>query len=372
MKVQDFVTVDWLSFTFKPSEADKATFYEPISAFFHYFPKFEEIFSECVVFGSGRGRYFDNCVAWNDNILISWDNSDTDQEATNCDAWDHGINVCIPSHGLANIWEMFDLSCPSNEVDQYKIVYQFLKDRNCQISRLDIAFDDFTKTFYPSDFLHFWDQDCIQSPCKKFRYCGSGKNGGQTFYLGARSNKMLRIYDKNVESGGKINSIRYEIETHNRYANELSEMVLADNFDFYQYLEKYFMVIKVQNEGRAHVEKKYNSRLKTSEDWENWKNTGLANKKQIIFPKTPNDVNMDKKRRWLYRQVIKSLLQLIKVDGIDSIFDVLETVNLNNRDMQIINDSLRIHNISEDLFMQGVQKYQVLKEVSRQIDNCFK
>ena len=371
MKVQDFVSVDWLSFTFLPSEEDKASFNSPIDSFLKYFPEFSEVLSECVLFGSGRGRYFDNCVAWNDNILISWDNVETDQDATSCDSWQHGINICIPSHGLSNIWQLLGLSCPSDEVDQFKVVYQTLKDRHCKLSRLDFAFDDFTKTFYPSDFLHFWDQDCIQSPCKKFRYCGSGKNGGQTFYLGARANKMLRIYDKNVESGGKIDAVRYEIETHNRYANDLGEMVLANNFDFFQYLEKYFMVIKVQNDGRAHVEKKYNSRLKTSEDWEKFKNTCLAKKNKIVFPKTPNDVNMDKKRRWLYRQVVKSLLQLIRSDGIDSIFSVLETVKLNARDQQIIDDSIRINNITENMYKAGIDKYLILKEISHQIDSCF-
>lgn len=47
-------------------------------------------------------------------------------------------------------------------------------------------------------------------------------------YVGSRPNgKLLRIYDKNKESNGEIDAIRYEIELHNRYARNFMEQYMS-------------------------------------------------------------------------------------------------------------------------------------------------
>lgn len=363
--------IDWLSFTFKATEDDKATFSDLWTAFLHYFPKFEDIMSECTVFRGGRGQYYDNCVAWNDNILICWDNEDTEQSSGlhKMDAWEHGINVCIPSSGLCNVWDMVDLPAPDGDFFyEYKEIYKILLERHCQISRLDLALDDFTKTYYPHDFLNYFVNNLVKSPCSKYTYVKSGKLGGETFYIGGRSNKFLRVYNKEVESAGKIKSIRYEIELHNRYANECSDMILNDNFDFVQYFEKYFMVIK-HNPDNWNIDKTRASQLPTDPAWLAFtENLYLANKK-IVFPKTPNDTNMNKTERHI-RHISKSLAKAIRLNGYQWLFDVIHDVVLSDRDMQIVNDAMRIRGISDDRYRRCMQRNDITCILSGELDKC--
>lgn len=368
--------IDWLSFTFKPTDDDIATHNDILSAFLSYFPIFENVFSECVVFGSGRGRYFDNCVVWNDNILISWDNADTSR-LDNLKSWDHGINVCIPSHGLCNIFYLLGISSPGDGFifNEYREIYFQLKSRHCQISRLDIAYDDFSKTFYPIDFLKAWLNDEIQSPCKKFKWCEAGKGGGQTFYIGGRSNKLLRIYDKSKESHGEIDSIRYEIELHNKYANEVSELILNDNFDFISYFEKYFIILKKQKENCAHVEKRYNSRLDNSIDWENWKKSSFANNKNVVFPKRSRSVSMEQKEHWIKTTVLPSIVQYIKFVGIDVFINMLNDVVLNDYQVYVVNDALRVYKetycLSDSDFNNKQKKKFTRLDILKDISSCI-
>ena len=358
--------IDWLSFTFIPTDDDIAQHNDILGAFFSYFPVFENVFGECAVFGSSKGRYYDNILAWNDNILISWDNTETERELQKdtLKAWQHGVNVCIPSHGLSQIFYLLGLATPVKDIvwNEYKEIYYHLKNRHCQISRLDIAYDDFTKTFTPKDFLVAWYNDEIQSSCNKMDFATSGKGGGETFYLGNRRNKLLRIYDKAKESHGEIDSIRYEIELHNRYANELSEMILNDNFDFISYFEKYFIILKKQNENRAHVKKSLNSRLENSELWEEWKKSSFANSKEITFPKHEKNVSMENKERWIKTTVLPSLVQYIRFVGLDNFLDMLSNIVLNPYQQKIVDDSIRIYDI---VGLQKNPNYKINRRFSR-------
>ena len=367
--------IDWLSFTFIPTEEDIAKYNNILGAFFSYFPVFETVFGECAVFGSGKGRYFDNVLAWNDNILISWDNTETERELQKdtLKAWQHGVNVCIPSHGLSQIFYLLGLKAPAKDIvwNEYKEIYHQLKDRHCQVSRLDIAFDDFTKTFTPKDFVFAWYNDEIQSTCSKITWAESGKGGGETFYLGNRRNKLLRIYDKDKESHGEINSIRYEIELHNRYANEVSEMILNDNFDFISYFEKYFIILKKQDENKKHVEKRFNSRLENSEKWEEWKKSSFANSKEITFPRHEKNVSMESKENWIRTTVLPSLVQYIGFTGLENFLDMLTHVVLNPYQRKIVDDSIRIFELETGRKSRRFTRCDILLDISREISNAF-
>jgi hypothetical protein len=102
-------------------------------------------------------------------------------------------------------------------------------------SRIDIRFDDFTKTFTPQDVRNahsfrnytgftsgvYWD----------WHESGEGlsKKIGQTFYMGRRGDngcgKHLRAYDKSVQSKGRIDSNRFEFEFSQNYSRRLFELL---------------------------------------------------------------------------------------------------------------------------------------------------
>lgn len=108
---------------------------------------------------------------------------------------------------------------------------RYLLSKRYRCTRLDWAIDDFT---------HLLDLDEIAEACERGDYSGAKshryfqrKNRGEyevgrTIYLGsAQSDKQVRIYDKNVESKGKINSIRYEIQWRNELAQAAFEKLFS-------------------------------------------------------------------------------------------------------------------------------------------------
>jgi hypothetical protein len=105
---------------------------------------------------------------------------------------------------------------------------------NAKCTRFDWAIDDFSREL---------DIDTIYAQCidgnrhgfDSFSYYASGsrrqKRLGKTIYLGATDTDMLaRIYDKNVESGGEINSIRWETQTRDAIANSFFAQYFCGRF----------------------------------------------------------------------------------------------------------------------------------------------
>jgi hypothetical protein len=83
-------------------------------------------------------------------------------------------------------------------------------------TRFDWAIDDFDRKLQIS-VLHQSCRDGSMSGARNYTYMSSarvgGKDVGESLYLGsASSDKLVRIYDKNAESKGEINSIRYEVQ----------------------------------------------------------------------------------------------------------------------------------------------------------------
>ncbi|MCC6784260.1 MAG: replication initiation factor domain-containing protein [Planctomycetes bacterium] len=102
--------------------------------------------------------------------------------------------------------------------------------------RVDVAWDDFEKRVGPADLrARVWsDRRHKQAGvrCKAVRSCertNYGESLGGTFQLGSRqSGRVLRWYDKEEESKGKVRSMRCELETKDRFADALlAELITA-------------------------------------------------------------------------------------------------------------------------------------------------
>lgn len=373
------IKIDWLSFVYLPDEDEKATYNDIFSAFKARFPKIESILDETIVIRKGYG-YYTTGVCWNDGICIHWDDIPSDQDfyLTNgkiLEPWTHGVYVSFPAHGLHYLPELLGLDCKfDGDYSDIKPIFQYLKENNCRLSRLDICYDDLSKKYTPSDFLHFWDNNQIQSPCSKFRYAGnSGK--GNTIYFGARSNKLLRIYDKELESKGEIKSIRYEIESHNRFANDLMDMILSDNFNFFDVLQKWFIRIKVKSDAETFNKgKRYLSMLPDLPEWEEFirDSSQKLNLGTTVFPVHSYDVTMNKKDHWLYNGVAPSLLMFTHFHGVDQLFDLLGSTTINQRNKKLLDDSCRIYGITEDQIKKNVHKSDIIKMICFEIEKAFK
>ena len=365
------IKIDWLSFTYQPNDDDKAAHSSIIDCFLAKFPKFRDILDECVVFAHGNGKYYSNCLGWNDGILFCYD----DDSAKNInigtgqfiDEFEHGFNVSIPSHGLHYISDLFGFDIDENNFISFKPVLEYLYSNDCHVTRLDICYDDYNKTFMPADFIKYHYDGQIKSPCHKFTMCTGGKNGGATFYVGARANKMLRIYDKAAESSGAIDAVRYEIECHHRFAKQVCDTVINGTFNFAWFLEHWFIQLKEKATCASLSVKSERSRLATLPEWESWINTGFANNEQPVITTEKKAVSFENTAYWLRRQCSSAIAKFIHVCGFREFLDMVDNAFLSNKDMKVCEDAIRIYNRDPNIIRDNVDFYHTVIDLSEKM-----
>lgn len=113
---------------------------------------------------------------------------------------------------LAEVWTM--------PISKNKI------NRLYNITRLDIAIDDFTNKFSIPALIRKTKKSEYVSKFRTYRYMGSGKSSGEstghTLYFGSTdSDVQLRFYEKNEER--KVNGLDYGIEHWNRTELQLRD-----------------------------------------------------------------------------------------------------------------------------------------------------
>lgn len=295
------LTLDWLSFTYKSPKAPSDTSL-PYNHFFDFcrdFPEFDSYIKEHGVTLARQRGWYDTVLQFTDNIRINYC-SDRDKNNSN-----HlGVNVEIPSHGLLTIMSLFGF-----QDDQVVEFFNLLRGRHCKASRLDLAFDDYTKTFKPIDFCRFWSDGMISTKFRRANLIMSSSLDGGTFYLGDRgSGKMLRIYDKDFESKGLIKSIRYEVELHSGYADEMLNYIADGNdLSFSSYIVNFFRVIT--RDGVRHMSgsslpktlTSVRSMCPTDPRWSEFlrKMQVLRRVEKVKVPHAPRSVSSLSLKRWI-------------------------------------------------------------------------
>jgi len=106
-----------------------------------------------------------------------------------------------------------------------------------KVSRLDVALDGFDRKITPRQFA----EACVDgSLCgekavlrkvvvtrvRRDNWNWSRRKGGCLWVGGANSSRLLRVYDKEVESKGEITSVRFELQNRNRFATGLTQRFL--------------------------------------------------------------------------------------------------------------------------------------------------
>ncbi len=100
----------------------------------------------------------------------------------------------------------------------YKLIYDVVLRFRGQISRIDLCYDDFSRRIRPFEIAALADDGNYTGFRTHLHMCKRSSRGeivSDTLYFGSRTTgtgKMLRIYDKYLESGGKQDSIRYEVQ----------------------------------------------------------------------------------------------------------------------------------------------------------------
>ncbi len=106
-----------------------------------------------------------------------------------------------------------------------------------KVSRIDLALDDFDKAFTARQFAKACvdgfldDENALLRPgvitrVKRDNWDWNRKKGGCFWLGGGKSERLLRVYDKDRESGGKTAATRMELQSRNRFATALADRLL--------------------------------------------------------------------------------------------------------------------------------------------------
>jgi hypothetical protein len=138
-----------------------------------------------------------------------------------------GIQIAYRSLGASGLFSV-RISIPGKPLshagfERVQALGKWFVAHDFGCTRFDWAIDDYERKLSLSDIRNSISEGGV-SGARKYKYVESGDIGkdsdGTTIYLGSpRSDKMIRFYDKNAESGGELNCIRYELQARNSLAN---------------------------------------------------------------------------------------------------------------------------------------------------------
>lgn len=313
-------TIDWLSFTYKPKKKH-AEDLSLLENFFYDFPEFDYWFPDMHRLERGRHGY-SNVYQLYDEFCIMF----------HPDNEDMGIHVEFSSRSLPNLTKIFGL----DDIQIYsdaKQIFQILKDRSCKIARLDIAYDDFTKTFTPLDFNRWKINGQISTNAQCWEYIGNEQHKGGTFYLGKRGrDRMLRIYDKEYESHGQICSVRYEFELRGKWSAWVQDQILNNGvFTVADLLDHFFVIKEAYNTNvKDNTRSVYKCEADIEESWALFLDSirelcAKGIKAEVVVLNIKPEQSFSRMEKWLNTQVFKSLLMFTEVIGLDRLPGLLES-----------------------------------------------
>lgn len=248
------VKLDWLDFTFKISEEEqKAGSIYLWEKFCRAFPEFgltKYDYLPLVVGEDDQKRDFPDSDFYLTGKKLKWYNrvlqcGDDFFIMIHTERPQLGVHCSFPGHALGRLVEIFHLDYDVRDFARSSSLFKLLELRCASIKRIDICFDDFEKRITPHDFIRYWANKQISSAFTKFNFFASKQQKGGTFYIGRRGyGRYMRIYDKNYESKGQIDSIRYEMEFRNDYAQYIAENISNGKFQGFASILTEFITLK--------------------------------------------------------------------------------------------------------------------------------
>lgn len=310
----DFL-IDWLEFTYMVPIQEFCSVWD---CFLEDFPMFEDQIDNFILAERGMHGYT-HCFMFTDEYKVLYNPNEERM----------GVHVIFPGHGMVRMCEMFGLSGVDDFVP-IKSVFKYLNDHHCKVTRMDICYDDYSKRFTPNQFNDWMREKRIRTNARKWSYVSSNQEVGGTFYLGKRgAERFLRIYDKNYESMGAINAVRYEFEFRRDFAVMIFNKVLNDEyFTFGDLLTDFFVVVEpyeVSDSYGANSMRK--SRAAVDSEWQSFL--------ELFVKVVTSDVSfkVDRKQRvlsisrlhrWIVRQILPSLYVYRESIGLDKLHDMID------------------------------------------------
>lgn len=214
LNVQIFKTtvkIDWLQGVLR------LTYHQ----FITFVNEFSHTFADTFVSDDGyffSGRKFDHHRRSGRGAIIAWNILKIDDDSGDRHLLDEKIY---------DVW----FSAPAkflDACDSFFMLKRFLKllgQLGVKMTRIDSACDDYSKSLSPDVLLNAIENK-LNHGFKRWRTVKSD-DGGWTIYFGSvGSDRMIRYYDKTIESGGEIDAYRFEVVFKDGYASSLWDMII--------------------------------------------------------------------------------------------------------------------------------------------------
>lgn len=311
------IKVDWLSFVYMPYgipeyENSDLTAYDFMRL---NVPEVNRIIddNDNTQLSGGNGHYHFSII-WSTGMRIFFDDSRNNM----------GVYFSVNSDSLYDFFQVILDKTEFTVVD----CLMWVKNNHFRISRIDICFDDYSKTYAPGFYADMYSWGLMST---RFRSCGRTKViKAETVYFGQRSNgKYVRIYDKSAESKGEVDSIRYEVELKQNMARAFCDyyIVNSDKFNFGSWWIN--NIFKVLDEGDKDTYGQHKSRAAMQEDWAKFVkdcfNEKIEFHKLKITPGT-KPVSCEKALKFMAVSVAPLINSLSEFYGRENIMFLLESV----------------------------------------------
>lgn len=319
--------LDWITFTFLPpvevipviDRAGEKVQMHLFDYFCSVFDTFQPMVNDALF---ARGKFsYDYALYCSDSIQIFYDSENSNK----------GVCVSVPSSGLNKLYKLL------GSEDIYDLL-NCLNHNYCRISRMDICFDDYEKIIHPWEYAVWFQQDLFDTHYRKISYICSQFHKGDTFYCGSRATgKMLRVYDKEYESNGQIDAIRYEFELRGDYARALQQHYLDNEvIDFSELILSFF---DIKERSGNHM-----NDYKRLDRWSMFLTHVSRNVKGKINPPVKTEpTSIEKARKWV-NSIKKSLAFAANIIGIDDFISMLEHCQMSDLHKKLLYDYFKDRN----------------------------
>lgn len=205
----------------------------------------------------------------------------------------------------------------SLSLDDFYFVCRRLKDDfKFRCSRIDFCLDDYSKKITPQRAYAAYKKGQVSGfERRRFIEGGSapGQSSGSTLELGRRgkngSGKFLRMYEKWLESDGKIDAARIELELSQKRARKA-----FDDFCLYPVEEISDFISKVISGAVDFVQRSSEGRLRNSKRVK-WWSEFADDFGSIAYSIPVNQTCLEKKVAWFKKQVAPTFAQILNAIG---------------------------------------------------------
>lgn len=214
-----------------------------------------------------------------------------------------GKHWCLPAQALARV-----------EGDDPLRAVRYAVVGGCRISRMDVRLDVPADVLTPALMDEWARAGLLVTRAQQARWVDgydvrTGEARGGTWYLGSpKSERMLRVYDKQAESGEGPPRTRIEMQLRDHAANALALAMLEAEDPIEAFLDALVGYVDVRLLDNPQPE-----RRTRHPEWD----AVMQGARAAKVAKPPRRPSLERAREWLRRQLGPTLAVLVEADGGD-------------------------------------------------------